>query len=87
MQPAHFTIEDLMDILVSKAGLPRSATTTDPSATFADIYLDSLAYLQLGAEIADRFGFELDDERPHETFGEILELINDGLAAHQAVAR
>ena len=61
MQPTHFTMEDLMDVLVSKAGLPRDATTTDPAATFADIDLDSLAYLQLGAEIAGRFGFELDD--------------------------
>ena len=87
MQPAHFTMEDLMDILVSKAGLPRAATTTDPAATFADIDLDSLAYLQLGKEVVARFGFELDDAQPHETFGEILALINEGLTARQAVAQ
>jgi acyl carrier protein len=86
VQPTHLTMEDLMDILVSKAGLPRAATTIDPDATFADIDLDSLAYLQLGGEVVARFGFELDDARPHETFGEILALINEGLAVHQAVA-
>ena len=86
MQPTHLTMADLMEILVSKAGLPRSAMTANPDATFADVDLDSLAYLQLGKEVAARFGFELDDSQPHETFGEILALINDGLAGPEAVA-
>ncbi|RAY13064.1 acyl carrier protein [Actinomadura craniellae] len=83
--PAQFTISDLMEILVRKAGLPREAVTDDPDATLDDIGLDSLAFLQLQAEINSRYGFELDDERPHETFGEILALIREGLGLRESV--
>ena len=86
MPTPQFTIGDIMEILVTKAGLPRDAVTTDLSATFADIDLDSLAFLQLQAEIADRYGLELDDGHPHETFGEILVLINGALRISERVA-
>jgi acyl carrier protein len=77
-----FTMVDLMEILIVKAGLPREAATGDPGATLADVDLDSLARLQLKAEIEDRYGVEIDDERPDATFGELLSLVNEGLSEH-----
>jgi acyl carrier protein len=71
-----------MEILVSKAGLPRSAVTTDLSATLRDVDLDSLAELQVRAEIEDRYGIELDDERASATFGDLVTLVNEGLSEH-----
>ena len=75
-----FTISELMEILVVKAGLPRSAVTNDSNATLNDVDLDSLAQLQVRAEIEDRYGVELDDEHAHATFGELVTLVNEGLS-------
>ncbi|WP_235002441.1 acyl carrier protein [Actinacidiphila paucisporea] len=69
-----------MEILVVKAGLPRSAVTADPSATLSDVDLDSLAQLQVKAEIEDRYGIELDDEHANATFGELVTLVNEELS-------
>jgi acyl carrier protein len=81
-----FAIDDLMDILVSKAGLPRSGRTADPQQRFADVGLDSLAFLQLQTELSDRYGFEMPDDRAQEyTFGEIVAFVNARLDG-QAVA-
>jgi acyl carrier protein len=77
-----FTMNDLMEILIVKAGLPRDSVTADHGATVDDVGLDSLARLQLKAEIVRRFGFEVDAERPGLTFGELLGLVNDGLSEH-----
>jgi acyl carrier protein len=72
-----FTIEDLMDLLVAKAGLPGADRSDDPGHTFADVGLDSLAFLQLQSELKDRYGFELPDDRAQTyTFGEIVADVN-----------
>ena len=72
-----FTIDDLMTVLVAKAGLPRPDRTDDPHKTLADVGLDSLAFLQLQAEFQERYGFELPDDRPQSyTFGEIVADVN-----------
>ncbi|MFI0901306.1 acyl carrier protein [Streptomyces sp. NPDC020983] len=75
-----FTIDELMEILVVKTGLPRSAVTADPGATLGDVDLDSLAQLQVRAEIEDRYGVALEDEHAHATFGELVALVNEGLS-------
>ena len=77
--PAHaFTQDDLMDLLVDKVGLPVASRTDDPSATFAGIGLDSLAYLQLQTELEEGFGVSPDDSAPeHEhTLGDLVALVN-----------
>ncbi|MGW0885242.1 acyl carrier protein [Streptomyces sp. NPDC002671] len=71
-----------MEILVVKAGLPRSAVTDDPTATLSDVDLDSLAQLQVRAEIEDRYGFEFGEEFVNATFGELVKLVNKGLSEH-----
>lgn len=77
-----FTMMELMEILVTKAGLPRDSVTDDLAATLGDVDLDSLARIQLRAEIATRYGVEIDDERTDATFGELLALVNEGQSEH-----
>jgi minimal PKS acyl carrier protein len=75
-----FTIEDLMQLLVVKAGLPSQARTDNPLRTFGDLGLDSLAFLQLQAELQDLYGLELPDENPLSyTVGEIVAAVNERL--------
>ena len=79
-----FDIDDLMALLVAKVGLPPQARTDDPQSTFADIGLDSLAFLQLQAELQGLYGVQLPTDRPQTfTFGEIVEHVNEkgGVAA------
>jgi acetyl-CoA carboxylase, biotin carboxylase subunit len=73
MPGTTFTQADLMDLLSEKVGLPREDHTADPDARFADIGLDSLAFLSLQSELHDRFGMEMPDDSPGRyTFGEIV---------------
>ena len=73
-----FTQTDLMQLLTEKAGLPQESHTVDPDARFADVGLDSLAFLAVQTELQDRFGTELpDDSADRYTFGEIVEAVRD----------
>ena len=73
MPDQTFTLDDLMDLLTEKAGLPASSHTTDPDARFADIGLDSLAFLSMQTALQDRYGTEMPDDSPGRyTFGEIV---------------
>jgi acyl carrier protein len=73
MTDSPFTLADLMDLLAEKAGLPPESRTTDPDAHFADIGLDSLAFLSMQTELHDRFGTEMpDDSTDRYTLGEIV---------------
>ena len=75
--PDTFTQADLMDLLTEKAGLPVSAHSEDPDARFADIGLDSLAFLSMQTELHDRFGTEMPDDSPDRyTFGEIVATVS-----------
>jgi minimal PKS acyl carrier protein len=72
-----FTLSDLMTLLTEKAGLPASSHTTDPDAHFADIGLDSLAFLSMQTELQDRYGTEMPDDSPDRyTLGEIVETVD-----------
>jgi acyl carrier protein len=77
MPGTTFTLADLMDLLSEKAGLPRSAHTTDPHARFEDIGLDSLAFLSMQTELHDRYGTEMPDDSPGRyTLGEIVTTVS-----------
>ena len=77
MPDTPFTLSDLMTLLSEKAGLPASAHTTDPNAHFADIGLDSLAFLSMQTELQDRYGTEMPDDSPdHYTLGEIVDTVD-----------
>jgi acetyl-CoA carboxylase biotin carboxylase subunit len=76
-----FTQTDLMQLLSEKAGLPQEDHTADPDARFADVGLDSLAFLSLQTALQDRFGTELpDDSADRYTFGEIVEAVRTAQA-------
>ena len=80
MPTQTFSHDELMTLLVTKVGLPPQARTADPDATFADVGLDSLAFLRLQAELEDRYGFELPGEQACAyTFGEITSYVSDRL--------
>lgn len=84
MPGTTFTIADLMALLTEKAGLPESAHTDDPDARFADIGLDSLAFLSMQTELHDRYGTEMPDDSPDRyTLGEIVAQVA-GSAQHPA---
>ena len=71
-----FSQSDLMQLLTEKTGLPQEAHTTDPDARFADVGLDSLAFLSMQTELHDRFGTTMPDDNPDAyTFGEIVETV------------
>ncbi|WP_138760063.1 acetyl-CoA carboxylase biotin carboxylase subunit [Modestobacter altitudinis] len=77
MPDTPFTLDDLMDLLSEKAGLPPESRTTDPDAHFADIGLDSLAFLSMQTELHDRFGIEMPDDDPDRyTLGEIVSTVS-----------
>ena len=77
MPDTTFTLSDLMTLLSEKAGLPTTSHTTDPDAHFADIGLDSLAFLSLQTALQDRYGTEMPDDSPdHYTLGQIVEHVD-----------
>lgn len=81
-----FTLDDLMTMLTQEAGLPVADQTTDRSAGFADVGLDSLAFLAMQTALQDEYGVEMPDDKPdHYTFGEIVDTVN-GILASQQVA-
>jgi len=76
-----FTLEDLMDLLSEKAGLPPDSRTTDPDAHFSDIGLDSLAFLSMQTELHDRFDTEMPDDSPERySLGDIVATVNAALS-------
>ncbi|MGY1708609.1 acetyl-CoA carboxylase biotin carboxylase subunit [Geodermatophilus sp. SYSU D00758] len=85
MSATTFDLADLMALLSEKAGLPPESHTTDPDATFADVGLDSLAFLSMQTELQDRYGVEMPDDSPDScTFGEIVSVVRAGAGAPTA---
>jgi acyl carrier protein len=85
MAAQQFTIDDLMDLLVEKVGLPAAERRNDPAATFPDLGLDSLAFMELQAQLDSRYGVELPDDRAQSyTMSEITASVNDHLAKQGA---
>ena len=81
MPDPSFTLEDLMNLLSEKAGLPPDSRTTDPDAHFSDIGLDSLAFLSMQTELHDRFDTEMPDDSPERySLGDIVATVNAALS-------
>ncbi|MCM3922300.1 acyl carrier protein [Frankia sp. AiPs1] len=84
--PQQWTADALLDFLVEQAGLPPEDRPTDLAVTFLDIGLDSLAYLQLSAEVVGAFGVDLPGEMPDGyTLAEILDTVNAALGEREPV--
>ena len=82
-----FSLDDLMALLTKAAGLPEPDQTTDLSAGFADVGLDSLAFLAMQTALADDYGVEMPDDKPDQyTFGEIVDTVNRRLSNRSLAA-
>jgi acyl carrier protein len=77
-----FTFEDLKRILVDRVGLSESVVTDDPSATFEDMGLDSLALVEIQLAMQQEYGFAIPDEDADriQTVGEAIDYVNGRLA-------
>jgi acyl carrier protein len=78
MSVQEFTFDDLRNILVNRVGLPEDAVVEDPAATFEDMGLDSLAFVEIQLAIQQDYGFTIPDEDAQEitTVGQAIEYSN-----------
>ena len=58
----QFSMEDMKDILVNRVGLPGEDVGDDPSKSFEDLGLDSLAFVEIQLAVQQQFGFTIADE-------------------------
>ena len=73
-----FTFQDLKRILVDRVGLSEDAVSDDPNATFEDMGLDSLAFVEIQLAMQQEYGFTIPDEDAQEiqTVGEAIDYVN-----------
>jgi acyl carrier protein len=58
----QFGFEDLKRILVERVGIPEDEIGHDMTATFDDIGLDSLAFVEIQLAVQQEYGFSIDDD-------------------------
>jgi minimal PKS acyl carrier protein len=81
----EFTFEDLKDILVNRVGLPDAAVVDDPEATFDDMGLDSLAFVEIQLAMQQEYGFTIPDEDAEHIHkvGQAIAYVNQRLSAQE----
>ena len=77
-----FGFEELKHILVDRVGLPEEDVVDDPDATFEDMGLDSLAFVEIQLAMQQEYGFTIPDEDADKitTIGQGIEYVNRRLA-------
>ena len=77
-----FAFEDVKRILVDRVGVAEENVVDDPNATFEDMGLDSLAFVEIQLAIQQEYGFSIPDEDADklETVGQGIEYVNQRLA-------
>jgi acyl carrier protein len=77
-----FSFEDLKRILVDRVGLEEDKVVNDPDASFEDMGLDSLAFVEIQLAMQQEYGFNIPDEDAAgiETVGSAIEYVNRRLA-------
>jgi acyl carrier protein len=81
-EQTRFGFEDLKRILVDRVGLAEADVKDDPNATFDEMGLDSLAFVEIQLAMEQEYGFTIADEdadRIH-TVGEAIDYVNQRLA-------
>ena len=82
MPDPTFTVDDLMDLLVRRVGLPAQQRTDRTDLLFTDLGLDSLAFLELQTALSRTYGVQLPDDRAHSyTTGDIVTAVRLGSTA------
>ena len=78
----QFTFEDVKRILVERVGVPEENVVNDPDATFEDMGLDSLAFVEIQLAIQQEYGFTIPDEDAEKltTVGQGIEYVNQRLS-------
>ena len=86
MSVREFTFSDLKDILVNRVGLPEDQVVDDPSRSFDDMGLDSLAFVEIQLAMQQEYGFTIPDEDADQitTMGEAIEYTNRRLQEQEA---
>jgi len=62
MPVQEFTFDDAKSILVNRIGLPADAIGDDPSVSFEQLGLDSLAFVEIQLAMQQEYGFTIPDE-------------------------
>ena len=77
-----FTFDDLKRILVERVGLNESDVVDDPDATFEDMGLDSLAFVEVQLAMQQEYGFTIPDEDAEKihSVGQALDYVNAKIA-------
>jgi acyl carrier protein len=80
-----FTFEDLRRILVDRVGLRDEDVVNDPNASFEDMGLDSLAFVEVQLAMQQEYGFEIPDEDAEKitTVGEALSYVQGKIAERE----
>ncbi len=81
MAAREFTFEDAKNILVNRIGVPEE-TVNDPSQSFEDLGLDSLAFVEIQLAMQQEYGFQIPDEDAEHitTIGEAIDYTNKRLS-------
>jgi acyl carrier protein len=81
----EFTFENLRDILVNRVGLPDAAVVDDPEATFDDMGLDSLAFVEIQLAMQQEYGFTIPDEDAEHIHkvGQAIDYVNQRLSEQE----
>jgi acyl carrier protein len=85
MAVREFTFDDLKNILVNRVGLPEDAVGDDPSRSFEDMGLDSLAFVEIQLAMQQDYGFTIPDEDAEKitTVGEAIDYTNQRLGEQE----
>ena len=78
MAAREFTFEDAKNILVNRIGVPEDSISGDPSQSFEDLGLDSLAFVEIQLAMQQEYGFTIPDEDAEQitTIGEAIDYTN-----------
>lgn len=78
MPQQTFEFEDLKRILVEEGGLVESDVHDDPKATFDQMGLDSLGFIQIQTAMEQEYGIAVPEEDADRitTVGDALEYVN-----------
>ncbi len=84
-EQTKFAFEDLKRILVDRVGLPEDDVLDDRDATFEDMGLDSLAFVEIQLAMQQEYGFTIPDEDAEDihSVGQALDYVNRRLAEQE----
>lgn len=84
--PQTFTFDDLRTILVDRIGVPEDNIASDPSTTFEQMGLDSLALVDVQLAVQQEYDFAIPDEDAEKigTVGGAIDYVNRRLEEKEA---